>query len=71
MSTVSKRIADDIIKGKYPEDNITCIIQYQNMFNRQWAYKLIPQSKDTAEYRTYLLEDCDSMIYPSIYWEKK
>lgn len=71
MSTVSKKVADQIIAGKFPEDNITCIIQYQNLFNRQWVYKIIPANKDTPEYRTYLLEECDSMICPSIYWEKE
>ena len=40
MSTVSKQIADRIIAGDFPEDNIYLIIQYKNAFNGELAYKL-------------------------------
>ncbi len=33
MSTVSKQIADDIIAGKYPEDNWVRIIEYDNAWD--------------------------------------
>ena len=54
MSTVSKQIADRIIAGEFPEDNIYLIIRYDNSFNGNYAYKLyyshtgIPPLKDIA-----------------------
>lgn len=41
MSTVDKKTADDIIAGKYPEDNCVAILRYENAFNGNYAYKLI------------------------------
>ena len=52
MSTVSKQIADRIIAGDFPEDEVYLIIRYENAFNGNYAYKLyysqtgIPPWKD-------------------------
>lgn len=32
MGTVDKNIADEIISGKYPEDKVTLIVEYDNAF---------------------------------------
>lgn len=40
MSTVDKKTADRVIAGEFPEDNIYLIIQYENAFNGELAYKL-------------------------------
>lgn len=70
MSTVDKKTADDIIAGKYPEDNIVAIIKYNNMFNGEEAYKFITYLKqDQIQY--YLDGKAPSMIDCTIYWKKK
>lgn len=71
MSTISKDIADRIIAGDFAEDDISCILRYENAFNGNWAYKIIPASKDTPEYRNYLLTQCENLIAAEIYWERK
>ena len=61
MSTVSKQIADRIIAGDFPEDEVYLIIRYGNSFDGNYAYKLyysqtgIPLLKDIALeiYRIY------------------
>ena len=40
MSTVSKEIADKVIAGDFPEDEVYLIIRYANSFNGNYAYKL-------------------------------
>ena len=40
MSIVDKETADRVIAGEFPEDNIYLIIQYENAFNGELAYKL-------------------------------
>ena len=40
MSTVDKTMADRVISGEYPEDEVFLIIRYENMFNGNYAYKL-------------------------------
>lgn len=70
MSTVSKEIADQIIAGKFPEDNIAVIIRYENMFDGNFAYKIVTRSQATKEYIDYLLYRCPSMGAPQIYWKR-
>ena len=38
MSTLNKRIAQDIIDGKYPQDNVVKIVSYNNMFDGELSY---------------------------------
>ena len=65
MGTVSKTIADEVIAGKYPEDNIVKIVRYKNVFTRQYSFGLIArgQPMDTYKASEYVIE-------PTIYWEK-
>lgn len=39
MSTVSKKVADEIVAGKYPEDECFLIIRYENRFDGHFAYE--------------------------------
>lgn len=39
MSTVSKKVADEIVAGKYPDDECFLIIRYENRFDGRFAYK--------------------------------
>lgn len=69
MSTVNKKIADEVIAGAYPEDRIIAIIRYENIFNGAEAYKLI------FEHQTGLIEDILSSLVPTLhnptlYWSK-
>ena len=41
MGTVSKRVADRVKAGEFPEDNIKAILLYHNQFNGADAYKLV------------------------------
>ena len=70
MSTVDKKTADRIINGEFPEDNIVCIIRYENIFNGNYAYKLIPSHKQ--DMIQWILDgNVPSMIDPTIYWKRK
>ena len=70
MSTISKDIADRIIAGEFPEDDIVVIIKYQNMFNGGDAYKIVPRRQAARQYIDYLLYGCPSMLNAQIYWKK-
>ncbi len=50
MSTVDKKIADEIIAGKYPEDNAIAIVKYQNQFNGGDSYGVIFKGQDPLKY---------------------
>ena len=69
MSTVNKAIADRIIAGEFPEDNIIAIIKYENMFNGSLAYKIIPGHKESL-IQWYLDGKEPALIDPTIYWRK-
>ena len=70
MSTVDKKTADRIVAGEFPEDNIVCIIRYENMFNGAEAYKIIPAHK--SEMIQWILDGKElALINPSIYWKKE
>ena len=71
MSSANKDIADRIIAGEFPEDNIVVIIRYENMFNGNYAYKIVTEKQATRDYLDYLLYDCPSMGAPEIYWKAK
>ena len=63
MSTVTKKIADNVIAGKYPEDNWLRIIKYKNAFGGE-SYGL--ERKETlGKY-----QPSQYVINPEIYWSK-
>ena len=64
MSTVNKSIADDVIAGKYPEDDVVRIVKYHNAFNNADAYGLIMRGQDLMGYHKSVY--CRN---PEIYWE--
>ena len=63
MSTVSKKIADAVIAGKYPEDNIKAILLYHNQFNGADAYKLIYGSMSVINTALFIASD-----FVKLYW---
>lgn len=70
MSTVNKGIADRIIAGEFPEDNIVAIIRYENIFDGNYAYKIISENhKDDIPY--YLAGKSPAMLDCTIYWQKE
>ena len=63
MATVSKKIADDVIAGKYDEDNWVRIVKYTNQWDGE-SYGL--ENKHTlGKY-----EESSSVNNPTVYWEK-
>lgn len=71
MSTVSKDIADRIIAGDFAEDDISCIIKYQNIFNGADAYKIVPARMDHPDYINGLLYITPTMLNATIYWKRE
>ena len=63
MSTVSKKIADEVIAGEFPEDNIKAILLYHNQFNGADAYKLIYGSMSVINTALFIASD-----YVKLYW---
>ena len=63
MSTVSKKIADEVIAGKYPEDNIKAILLYHNQFNGADAYKLVYGSMSVINTALSIASN-----YVKLYW---
>ena len=64
MATVSKAIADEVIAGKYPEDEWARIINYTNMEGGD-AYGL-EQEYDLGKYH-----ESEYVRNPTVYWEAK
>ena len=62
MATVSKKIADDIIKGMYPEDKAVKIIEYDNAFGGV-SYGVVFHKDNPEMYR-----ETDFVINPRLYW---
>ncbi len=56
MSTVSKQIADRVIAGEFPGDDIFLIIRYKNAFNGEYAYKLYYSSHRNLDLQKIGLE---------------
>jgi hypothetical protein len=65
MGTISKKIADDIIAGKYPEDNCVKIITYKNVFDGGLTYAAVFKHDDYYKYERS--EYCNDV---KIYWEQ-
>ena len=65
MGTVNKRIADDVVAGKYANDRPVKIVKYQNAFNGQDAYGLICEGQPLDCYA-----ESDFVINPVVYWTK-
>jgi len=64
MATVSKGIADRVIAGEFPEDNIVKIVEYDNAFGGV-GYGLISSRDDFDKYQV------SAFVHnPRIYWEK-
>lgn len=63
MATVSKKIADDVIAGKYASDGIIKIVQYSNMFGGV-SYGLVTKRDDPLRYEKS--EACSNCV---TYWE--
>ncbi len=66
MGTVSKQIADDIIKGLYDEDRPLKIVKYTNMFDGGDSYGVINYGDDLNKYA-----ESEFVRNPTLYWEKK
>lgn len=64
MSTVSKKIADEIIAGKYPEDGCTRIVEYDNAWGGV-AYGCTFRGQNINKY----MEPTDFVKNPRIYWD--
>lgn len=66
MATVSKFTADEIIAGKYPEDNIVKIVEYTSIFGPDRVYGTIIKRDDPNRYK-----ESAYVKNPTIYWEQK
>lgn len=64
MSTVDKKIADDIIAGRYPEDNAIKIVEYTNAWGTL-AYGVIFKGDPLNKYKA-----TEWIRNPRIYWQK-
>lgn len=66
MGTISKRIADEVIAGKYEEDEPVKIVKYTNIFDGSDSYGLICKGEPLNKYQA-----SPFVINPVTYWEKK
>ena len=64
MGTISKKIADDVIAGKYASDRPKKIVKYTNAWGGE-AYGLICAHESLDRYKA-----SDFVINPETYWEK-
>lgn len=64
MTTVSKKIALDIIAGKYDDDHPTRIVKYTNKWGNE-AFGVTFKKDDINKYHA-----SEFVINPEIYWEK-
>lgn len=65
MSTVNKRIADDILAGKYEDSKVVKIVQYTTPEGWQNNFGLISEGQPLDMY-----EASPFIIAPQLYWEK-
>ena len=65
MGTISKEIADDVIAGKYEDDQPVKIVKYQDAWGGE-AYGLICKGQNLNTYR-----ETEYVINPTVYWERK
>lgn len=66
MGTISKKIADDIIAGKYPEDQCVKIVTYNNMFDGDLTYAAVFAHENPRKY-----EQSAACSNVKTYWEAK
>lgn len=68
MGTVSKKIADEIIAGKYAEEDgwPVRIIEYTNWLDGTLSYGVEQREYDRGKYA-----ESASVINPRVYWERK
>lgn len=64
MGTVSKKIADDVIAGKYDDDMPIKIVKYQDAWGGE-AYGLVTIRDDPDRYAA-----SEFVINPTVYWER-
>lgn len=65
MATVSKAIADKIVKGDgYDHMQVVRIVKYQNQFDGGYAYGLIYRGENLQRYH-----QSPACHNPEIYWE--
>lgn len=64
MSTVSKKIADDIIAGKYPDEAVIRIVRYMTPEGEE-AFGVIHRGEHAFRYHT----PSPYVINPTTYWE--
>lgn len=62
MGTISKKIADDVIAGKYADDQPVKIVKYTNAWGDE-AYGLICAGQPLDRYRA-----SEFVRNPSVYW---
>jgi len=65
MGTISKKIADDVIAGKYDDDRPQKIVKYTDAWGGE-AYGLICEGQDPNRYR-----ESEFVRSPEVYWERK
>ena len=65
MGTISKKIADEVIAGKYDDDEPVKIVKYNNMFDGAECYGLICEGDDLDRYH-----ESEFVRNPTVYWEK-
>lgn len=63
MGTISKKIADDVVAGKYADDDPVRIVKYTNAWGRE-AYGLECRD-ERGRYR-----ESEYVINPTVYWER-
>lgn len=63
MGTVSKQIADRIIAGEFPEDDVVKIVKYMTPEGGE-AYGVITRREDPDRYHA-----SPFVIAPEVYWE--
>jgi hypothetical protein len=63
MPTVDKKIADEVIAGKYPEDRCVKIVKYENNWGGE-SYGLVMQGQAPNTYAA-----SDFVHNPTLYWE--
>lgn len=63
MGTISKKIADDVIAGKYEDDRPVKIVKYEDAWGGE-AYGLICQGQNLNRYAP-----SEFVRNPTVYWE--
>mgnify|MGYP001602083982 CR=1 FL=1 len=64
MPTIDKKIADDVIAGKYPEDRPLKIIKYTNQWGGE-SYGLVCSGQNPERYAA-----SQFIIDPVLYWHR-